>query len=232
MTYNNESGIYTDVKKFRKLFGDKTIIHSDITQMLGKVQTDLKDIDADYYTFSGHKFHSPKGVGGLIVRKGKKILPLFIGGGQENSIRPGTTDVASVYSMYKALEESTNLLSITINMQSLRDKFEELVLSQISGTKILGKEYHRLPNTSYLSISGINSDILVSNLDGLTIGNGSACNSYSHEVSHVAKEMSNTEIEARSVIRVSLSRFNTISEVITAVDMLVREVNYIRTVGL
>ena len=232
MTYNNESGIYADVKKFRKLFGDKTIIHSDITQMLGKVHTDIESINADFYTFSGHKFHSTKGIGGIIARKGSNITPLFIGGGQESGIRSGTSNIASAYSMFKALEEATEHLNNMNKVQKLRDEFEELIVKKIEGTKIIGKEFTRLPNTSYLMIPGISSDILVSNLNGLTIGNGSACNTYSHDISHVAKEMTNTHKDASSVIRISMSRFNTKEEILTAVNMIVKEVSYIRSVGL
>ena len=227
MTYNNESGIFTDINKLRVLLGEETIIHSDLTQMVGKVQTDIKEIHSDFFTFSGHKFHSPKGIGAILSNKRHKLNPLFIGGGQEGAIRPGTSNLAAAYSMYIALDVATKFL-VSNDVLHVRDEFENLILDNISGVNIFGKDMIRLPNTSYLSIKGVNSDVLVTNLKNVAIGNGSACNSYSHEISHVAREMTDSIEEASSVIRVSFSRYNTMEEVKDAVNAILKEVLYIR----
>jgi cysteine desulfurase len=227
MTFNNESGIFTNINKFRELLGGKALIHSDLTQMVGKVETNINETQADFFTFSGHKFHSPKGVGGLISKKMHELKPLFIGGGQEDGVRPGTTNLASAYSMFVAMDVATKNL-VEDGVSSLRDEFEKKILERISGVRIVGKDLTRLPNTSYFSLEGVNSDVLVSNSKQVAISNGSACNSYSHEISHVAREMSISKEEASSMIRVSFSRYNNSREVTEAVELIAREVSYIR----
>lgn len=228
MSYNNETGIKSEIEKIRNLVGVKTIIHSDSTQEIGKVYFSASKNYSDIYTFSGHKFHSVKGVGGILYKKEIKLEPQQIGGGQENGLRPGTTNLPAIYSMYVALKEAYDNSFFKEKIIKIRDEFEKLILNEVEEVEVINKRYSRLDNTTYLRIKGVNTDVLVSNLNNISISNGSACNSYAPEISHVAREIMSDKKSATEVVRVCFSRYNKIDEINYVVSELKKEIMHIR----
>jgi cysteine desulfurase len=231
MSYNNETGIKSNIDKIRSILGNKPIIHTDSTQEIGKVPFEASNSPSDIFTFSGHKFHAVKGVGGILYKKRLKILPQHIGGGQEGGIRPGTTNLPGIYSLYVALRESVENNYFLERISCIRDEFEKRVIEEIEMLDIVNENYTRLHTTSYIRVKNVNTDILVANLNNIYVSNGSACNSYAHEVSHVAKEMMGDTKRASEVLRISFSRYNDISEIDYTIKELKREIELLRKGG-
>ncbi|MCE5193975.1 MAG: cysteine desulfurase NifS [Nitrospiraceae bacterium] len=213
MFANNETGTIFPIKEIGEMLRGKGIIfHTDAVQAAGKIPIDLKNLDVDMLSISGHKLHAPKGVGTLYVRKGTKFYPYIIGGHQEQGRRSGTENVASIIGFGKACELAIrNLANEIIYLKYLRDKLENGLLKTCPESSVNGDINNRLPNTTNISFNYIEGEaiLLKLNAHGICASSGSACTAGSPDPSHVLKAMKIPPQSIRGSIRFSLSRYNT-----------------------
>ncbi len=209
MLANNETGVVNDVAEISRAIRARypgVIIHTDASQVLGRLEVDFPNLAVDMITISGHKFGAFTGIGALIARPGFSVSPLIVGGSQESKLRGGTENVTGILSMGLAVEELQDSGNERIRRsEELRDRFETEILPLLGGISIQGKNSVRLANTSNVSIHGVRADDLVVALDleGILISTGAACSSGKIDPSHVLLAMGLSEEQARSTIRVS-----------------------------
>ncbi len=223
MAANNESGVRFPVEGIAALVKGKGILfHVDATQAVGKVPLDLGRLGADLLNLSAHKFHGPKGVGALFVRRGLRLKPVQLGGGQERGRRGGTENVPGIVGLGAAAELAAKLLPDMDRVARLRDRLEAELLASLDGVRILGSASPRLPNTSLQSYRGLEGEALLLRLDqaGLCVSTGSACATGQKEASHVLRAMAVPPDYARGTIRISLSRYTTEAEIGTLLHCL------------
>ena len=216
MWANNELGTVNSIEELASISKSRgAIVHSDAVQLAGKVTIDFASSGVDLMTLSSHKLYGPKGVGALIYEKSLDIEPLIHGGGQEKGRRSGTENVAAIVGFgMAAMLAKSRLTSRSNHMRSLRDRLES-GLGQIPNITIFAQQEQRLPNTVFFSVPGIEGETLLMELDnsGFAVASGSACASKSGKPSHVLLAMGVEESLARSAIRVSLGKDNTVDEV-------------------
>lgn len=224
MWANNESGVIFPVEDIGRVLKEKGIVfHTDAVQAVGKIPIDLKNVDVDMLSLSGHKFHGPKGVGALYVRKGTKYSPFLIGGHQEKGRRGGTENVASIIGLGKASElAAANLSDESTRVKGLRDKLETEILNRIPNAIINGDREVRLPNTTSIAFEYVEGESILLLMDeyGICASSGSACTSGSLEPSHVLRAMGVPFTAAHGSIRFSLSKYNTEDEIDFIIEKL------------
>jgi cysteine desulfurase len=224
MWANNESGVIFPIEEIGKVLKEKGIVfHTDAVQMVGKIPIDLKNVDVDMLSLSGHKLHGPKGVGALYVRKGTKYSPFLIGGHQEKGRRGGTENVASIIGLGKASElAAANLSNERIGVKRLRDKLETELVNRIPNAIVNGDRENRLPNTTSIAFEYVEGEAILLLMDeyGICASSGSACTSGSLEPSHVLRAMGVPFTAAHGSIRFSLSIYNTEEEMDFIIEKL------------
>lgn len=224
MWANNESGVIFPIEEIGGVLKEKEIVfHTDAVQAVGKIPIDLKKVDVDMFSLSGHKFHGPKGVGALYVRKGTKYSPFLIGGHQEKGRRGGTENVASIIGLGKASElAAANLSDESIRVKRLRDKLETELLNRIPNSIVNGDRENRLPNTTSIAFEYVEGEAILLMMDeyGICASSGSACTSGSLEPSHVLRAMGVPFTAAHGSIRFSLSIYNTEEEIDFIIEKL------------
>ena len=224
MWANNESGVIFPVEEIGEVLREKRIVfHTDAVQAVGKIPIDLKKVDVDMLSLSGHKLHGPKGVGALYVRKGTKFSPFMIGGHQEKGRRGGTENVASIIGLGKASElAAANLSDENTKVKRLRDKLENELLKRVSNTMVNGDRDNRLPNTTSIAFEYVEGEAILLMMDefGICASSGSACTSGSLEPSHVLRAMGVPFTAAHGSIRFSLSIYNTEEEIDVIIEKL------------
>jgi cysteine desulfurase len=232
MLANNETGTVQPIGKLARIakaFDPNIIIHTDAVQAAGKLPLDLTlDLkNIDLLSISGHKMYAPQGTGSLFVRKGVQLTPLLHGGPQERQRRAGTENVPGIVALGRASELALDWLNATevsriSHLASLRDRLESGLLAAIPGTHINGSTTHRVPNTTNLRFTGVDAESLLIALDmqGIAASFGAACQSGATEPSHVLLAMGLTPAEARSSLRLSLSRLTTEDEITRALEII------------
>lgn len=226
---HNETGVIQDVGPLAKTCRENNIFcHIDAVQAVGKIAVNFAELDATSLAFGAHKFHGPRGIGGLLLRNGVKLAPQEFGGHQESGRRPGTEMVALAAGMAKALE----LWHIerderTAQLQQLRDRLESGLLDRCPWTVVNGSKEHRLPNTLNIAFPGCDGDaILVAlDLDGIACSLGSACASGSAEPAPVLVAMGLPPEIYKASVRFTVSLTNTLSEMDEAVERISRVIN-------
>ncbi|MCS6960408.1 MAG: cysteine desulfurase NifS [Pseudanabaenaceae cyanobacterium SKYGB_i_bin29] len=216
MYANNETGVIFPVEEIGQLVKSHgALFHVDAVQAVGKVPINLQNSPIDFLTLSGHKFHAPKGVGALFIRRGVRFRPLLIGGHQEKNRRGGTENVASIVGLGRAAELARQNIEKMLAVQALRDYLEQGILTTIPDTVVNGKGSPRLPNTSNIGFKYIEGEAILLLLDreGICASSGSACTSDSLEPSHVLRAMGLPYSVLHGSIRFSLSRYTTLAEV-------------------
>jgi len=208
MLVNNEIGNIYPVKKaveVVKKINSEILFHTDAVQAIGKIKVDVKELGVDFLSFSGHKFHAPKGVGGIYIKNPGRFTPHIFGGDQEFGLRSGTENVPSIAAIGRAAE-LVDLQEEPERLSNMRDKIERAVLTKFAGTKVIGDIDDRACNTTNLLIPNVNGVTLVASLGelGVCVSSGSACSSNDKNRSHVLIAMG---IDGKS-IRISLSRLN------------------------
>ena len=192
------------------------MFHIDAVQAAGKIPVNVKELNADTLSLSGHKLHAPKGIGALYVREGSPLSPLLIGGGQENGRRAGTENVASIVGFGKACEiAGKRLREDMVHVTRLRERLESGLLKHFPSASINGFTAHRLPNTCSISFPGVEGEQILRILDkkGICASAGSACSAGSANPSHVLSAMAVPEDMINGSVRFSLSRYSTEAEV-------------------
>jgi cysteine desulfurase len=215
MYVNNETGNILDIERFGELCKEyKAYFHSDTVQAMGKLPIDLQTISVDFIVGTAHKFHGPKGIGFVFVRKGISLKPLFFGGSQEKGIRAGTEATHQIAGLAKALELSyQNLESEREHILSLRNYLIQQLDENFKGYKINGDSengIYSIINVQLPFSESVTSTILFSlDMKGVAVSRGSACQSGSLVPSHVLNEiLPENEINKPS-LRISFSHFNT-----------------------
>ncbi|EPQ8113350.1 NifS family cysteine desulfurase [Campylobacter upsaliensis] len=216
MWANNETGMIFPIKEMAELsheFG--ALFHTDATQAVGKIKVDLRQSGVDFASFSAHKFHGPKGVGGLFIKKGLKLTPLLHGGEHMGGRRSGTLNVPYIVAMAEALRIANSMLNFEdSHIRRLRDKLEDAVLS-IEDTSVVGDRKNRVPNTILASIKGVEGEAMLWDLNknGIAASTGSACASEDLESNPIMEAIGAENDLAHTALRLSLSRFNTEEEI-------------------
>ncbi|WP_264736021.1 MULTISPECIES: cysteine desulfurase family protein [unclassified Wolbachia] len=207
MMANNETGVIQPVKEIAEIahkFG--AICHTDTAQSVGKIKVNMEDLGVDLLTLSAHKFGGVAGSGVLIFNKELAIEPIIIGGGQEKGFRGGTENIVAIAGLSAALQNIPDLLSKMDEVKELRDQLECELLNLASDIRIFGKNSKRLPNTSFIYMPEVKSDVQLMHFDlnHIAVSNGSACSSGKVEPSHVLLAMGATKEQAECSIRISI----------------------------
>jgi cysteine desulfurase len=234
MWANNETGLVFPIKELAGLCRSKGVLfHTDAVQAIGKVPVDVRDAPVDFLSFSAHKFHGPKGAGGLYVRKGLSIVPLLHGGEQMGGKRGGTVNVAFLVGMGLAMELAVQGLDHErTEVRRLRDRLEDAVAA-IDGVTVIGGRALRVPNTILMSVKGVEGEAMIWDLNrqGVAASTGSACASESLEPNPTFLAMCiDTEL-AHTGVRLSLSRFTTEEEVDAAAAAIRASIARLRTIS-
>ncbi|RMF67392.1 MAG: aminotransferase class V-fold PLP-dependent enzyme [Calditrichaeota bacterium] len=223
MMANNEVGTILPVKELCAVAHERGVLfHTDAVQAAGKIAVDVEELGVDLLSLSGHKFHGPKGIGALYVKKGVKLEPLIHGGKQESGLRAGTENVPAIVGMGKAAELAVRHVHDSERLTQLRDRLEQGIKALIPGARLNGHPTLRLPNTLNLTLPELRGESLVVALDqhGVSLSSGSACKSGSPLPTHVLMAMGRTEEEAHCSIRLSLSHDTTEQEISDTLDAL------------
>jgi cysteine desulfurase len=222
MHANNETGVIFPIEQFSRITKetDPTVLfHTDATQTVGKLPINLRQEFqyVDLLSFSGHKFHAPKGIGGLYLKKGTPCRPLLIGGHQEEGRRAGTENVPYIVGMAKALQLATQRFhDEETRVRLLRDKLEKAVVERIPSVQINGCNAMRMPNSLNVSCHGVEGEGMLMQLMtdyGICASSGSACTTGSLEPSHVLRAMNVPFTAVHGSVRFSLSYYNTDDDV-------------------
>ena len=227
---NNEIGtiqpiseMASGVKAAALKMGRNILFHTDAVQAPGLVEINASKLGVDMLSLSAHKFHGPRGVGALYMKRGIPFEPLMIGGGQERERRSGTENVAGIVGMAKALQLCLEEMEDVV--QSISE-FQKLVISHIEqnipGVTLNGHPTKRICNNVNISFQGVEGEPILLGLDfsGICASSGSACSAASHEPSHVLLAIGRTAEEAQGTIRISLGRDNTRKDIDYMMDIL------------
>ena len=222
MLANNEIGTIQPVAEIGRLLRDRGILfHTDAVQAAGRIPVDVRGLCVDFLTASAHKFNGAKGTGFLFKRSGLSLglSPLIFGGKQEMGLRGGTENVAGIVAAGCAITESAAILGETAErLGAMADATIRGILTGVPGTRALGDIGNRLPGLVNLVFKGVSGESLMHLLDikGICVSTSSAC--ASGEVSHVLLALGLTEDEAKSSIRISYGRYNSMEDADTVVS--------------
>ena len=233
MMANNEIGTIQDMNNLIKVVREKQnfnnniiLFHSDAVQSLGKMEINVKNMDIDLLSFSAHKINGPKGIGGLFIKRGSPMKPMFFGGGQEKQLRSGTENVASIVGFAEALLLADSERGyFNEKCSKLRDQFTNRILKLIPGSFLNGHPTDRLSNIVNISFDGVEGEPILVGLDfaGIYASSGSACSSGSLDPSHVLIATGLNPRLAVGSIRFSFSPSNSEEEI----DYVVKELSKI-----
>ena len=234
MFANNEIGTVQPIAEIGALCREKKIpFHTDAVQAAGHMPIDVKAMNIDMLSMSGHKFHAPKGVGVLYAKKGTVLTNIIEGGAQERGKRAGTENVAGIVAMAAALKESCdNMEENTAKIIPMRDKlFAEL--SKIPHSKINGSLEHHVPGTVNMCFEGIEGESLLLLLDdqGICASSGSACTSGSLDPSHVLLSLGIPHEIAHGSLRLSIGEYNTMEQIDHIIEVVPKVVEYLRSIS-
>jgi cysteine desulfurase NifS len=209
MTANNETGTIMPLKKLTEIaHAHDVVFHTDAVQAVGKIPVDIEEWNIDLLSLSGHKFHGPKGIGALYIKKGLTLEPLIHGGKQEEGFRAGTENVPAIVGIGKASDLAGKNMDSRRDIKQLRDRLESGIISMVRDACINGHPAKRLPNTLNIFIPGYRGESLAIAMDqkGISLSSGSACKTGSPEPSQPLLAMGLTAEEAHCSIRFSLCR--------------------------
>jgi cysteine desulfurase len=225
MWANNETGVIFPVREIADMVKSRgALLHCDAVQAAGKLPVDLRTVNIDLLSISGHKLHAPKGIGVLYIRKGTYFAPLMIGGHQEKGRRAGTENVPYIVGLGKACELALEQMEDEqTRVKSLRDRLEQELLEKALDASVNGDPTNRLPNTTSISFKYIEGEaiLLMLSAEGIAASSGSACTSGSLEPSHVLRAMGVPFTRVHGSIRFSLSRYNSAEDITYIVEKMV-----------
>ncbi len=232
MFANNEIGTIMPIEEIGKVCREKGVLfHTDAVQAVAHVPVDVQKMNIDFLSISAHKFHGPKGVGALYVRKGVKVPALLVGGAQEKNRRAGTENTPGIVGLGEAIElATTNMENTAARMKYLRDKLLTGIPARIPEVKLNGHPEERLPNNVNFSIRYIEGEsiLLLLDLNGIAASSGSACTSGSLDPSHVLLAMGMPHEIAHGSLRLSLGDETTEEEIDYVLETLPKVVERLR----
>ncbi len=234
MWANNETGAIFPVYEIGDICEEFGVpFHTDAVQAIGKVPVNVREMNVDYLTFSAHKFHGPKGVGALYIKKGRELTPCFHGGSQMGGYRSGTLNVPGIVGMGKAMEQAIDALDFEMSeIREMRDNFEDELL-KIEDTFVVTPRNKRTPNTTLISFRGIEGEAMLWDLNraGIAASTGSACASEDLEANSVMEAIGAAEDLAHTAIRFSLSRYTTQEELDYTLEVVKKAVERLRGIS-
>ena len=232
MWANNETGVVFPMDEIAAICRERgAVLHTDAVQAAGKIPVDVKKTPVDMLSMSGHKFHAPKGIGLLYVRRGAKFRPFMLGGHQERGLRAGTENVPYVVGLAKACQIArVGMEAEGARLAALRDRLEAGILATCPDVRVNGDRAHRTPNTLNVSFEYIEGEAIAYRLSdlGICISTGSACASGSLDPSHVIRAMGVPFTAVHGSVRFSLSRYTTDAEIDYVLEKLPGVVNGLR----
>ena len=240
MFANNETGAIQPIGKLARIakaYNPSILFHTDAVQAAAKLPIDLSGAlkNVDLLSISGHKMYAPQGTGILFIRSGIHVAPLLHGGPQERQRRAGTENVPGIVALGRAAELAQTWLTSDAPAQlaALRDRLEQGLLAAVPNTHVNGSTQHRSPNTTNLRFDGVDAEALLIALDmqGIAASFGAACQSGATEPSHVLLAMGLTPAEARSSLRLSLTRLTTAAEIDRALAIIPAAVTRLRSLA-
>ncbi len=234
MWINNETGAIFPVPEIAAYCKQKGVLfHTDAVQAIGKLKINMQELDIDYLTFSAHKFHGPKGVGALFMKKGKELIPLLHGGEQMGGLRSGTLNVPGIIGMGKAMELAVDAIDFDMpDVKELRDHLEDELL-KIEDTFVVTPREYRTDNTMLISFRGVEGESMLWDLNKAGIGasTGSACASEALDSNPVMEAIGAEADLAHTAIRFSLSRFTTKEEIDYTIGVVNEAVKRLRGIS-
>ena len=232
---NNEMGTIEPIAQIAQLCNERNIpFHTDAVQAVGKITIDVKKLGVDLLSISSHKINGPKGIGALYIRKGIDLIPIILGGGQENGLRSGTENVANIVGFGKACELAKLNLSENIShMKKLRDNLVTTILREIPGVTLNGHTENRLPNNAHFTFLGVAGEDLIIKLDeyGICASTGSACSVHTQKASHVLQAMGFSHEQITGSLRLTLGLFNNQQQIDETVNILKKVTAELRSVS-
>lgn len=235
MHANNEIGTIQNIKELALIAHERgALFHTDAIQTAGHVKLDVNDLGVDALALSAHKFEGPKGVGALYLKRGTRVKPRVVGGGQEFGKRAGTENVAGIVALATAIELAVRELDVeSKRIAKLRDRFIDAVCGKIEATVLNGSRSTRLPNNASIRFDGTDASGVMIALDlaGIEVSTGSACTSGSLEPSHVLTAIGSPAEKARGTVRFSLGRTTTDAEIDAVIDVLPAIIEKLRSVA-
>ncbi|WP_428897563.1 cysteine desulfurase [Parelusimicrobium proximum] len=234
MWANSETGVIFPIKEIAALAKQHSaLMHTDAVQAVGKIDVNVTFAGVDMLTFSAHKFHGPKGIGALYVKRGTRFLPYLIGGHQEKGKRAGTENVPNIIGFGAACKRAKENMHKMAEVAKLRDTLEKTILATVPDTRVNGDPALRIPNTTNISFGYVEGESILLHLDdlGICASSGSACTSGSLEPSHVMKAMCVDFNFAHGSIRFSLSDENTVEEINFTAEKLPAIIDKLRKIS-
>jgi len=232
MHANNELGTVQPLEEIGRIAAEADVyFHTDAVQSVGKIPVDVKALQLDLLSLSGHKLYAPKGIGALYVKSGARLRQFLFGGHHQRGFRPGTENVPGIIGLGKAAELARLLLEQDGScIAALRDKLEQGLLARVPDSHANALSAPRTPNTSNITFPGIEGEALIISLDlkGLACSTGAACSSGAVEPSHVLTAIGLPAAEARASIRFSLGRHTTEAEIDAALEIVPASVSQLR----
>ena len=232
MHANNELGTIQPIEEIGRIASEADVyFHTDAVQSAGKILLDVKTLQVDLLSLSGHKFYAPKGIGALFIKSGTHLRQFLYGGHHQRGFRPGTENVAGIVGFGKAAEiAKVSLEQDVTRISHLRDTLEQGLLARVADCRVNAARAPRTPNTCNLTFDGIEGEALVIALDlkGLACSTGAACSSGAVEPSHVLTAIGLSASEARASIRFSLGRHTSESEIAAALEIVSAAVAQLR----
>ena len=219
MYVNNEVGTIQDIKKicsFVKKKNPNIVFHTDAVQALSEIKIDVKDLNVDLLSVSGHKVHAPKGIGALYIKSGTEIENFIFGGSQERSRRAGTENVAGIVGFSKAIDILRDSREKNVSKRfALREYFLKILNENFSRFNINGSLENRYSGNINISFPEVDKEMLIMSMDfrGICISGGSACSSGAVEKSHALDAMGIEEELKNSAVRISFGENNTFEEI-------------------
>ena len=235
MWANNETGTIFPVEQLAEIAHEAgALFHTDAVQAAGKLPINLKTTAIDMLSFSAHKLHGPKGIGGLYMRRGVRVRSLIRGGHQERGRRAGTENAPGIVGFGKAAELAmSHLHDEQTRVSALRDRLEKGIIQRVGNSIVTGDTDNRLPNTANIAFEYIEGEaiLLLLNKEGIAASSGSACTSGSLEPSHVLRAMNVPYTAAHGAIRFSFSRENTDEDVDRVIEAVPPIIEKLRTLS-
>lgn len=234
MWANNETGAIFPIEEIGEICKEKGVLfHTDAVQAIGKIPVCVQSANVDFLSFSAHKFHGPKGVGGLYIRKGVELTPLLHGGEHMRGRRSGTLNVPYIVGMGEAMRLAVEYLDYENSyVKNLRDTLESKLL-ELDDVQVIGDITHRVPNTILISVKGIEGEAMLWDLNkaGIAASTGSACASEDLEANPIMVAVGADKELAHTAIRISLSRYNTQAEIDYTYEAFKKAVERLRAIS-